>query len=199
MNRPRDRASTKGLLPRMEARRWADGGVYPLDVIEPLRRDFDVGEYGALSHDGERFALLAIRSRGWREELPILVVTGGVLMARFLARKDGMDEAQARVWRRAAERLRTELHKQLSRSRSSLGEIGALSLGIAGTLTALANAVDLKTAARTALTLTTPLLAGAGQNLRATIAYTVANATAGKARLRVMYTIDGRSSENQIA
>ena len=74
-----------------------------------------------------------------------------------------------------------------------------VSLGIAGTLTALANAVDLKTAARTALTLTTPLLAGAGQNLRATIAYTVANATAGKARLRVMYTIDGRSSENQIA
>mgnify|MGYP000848202847 CR=1 FL=1 len=72
-----------------------------------------------------------------------------------------------------------------------------VSLGIAGTTTALLNAVDLKTAARTALTITSPLLANSGQNLRATIAYTVANATAGKARLRVMYTIDGRASEVQ--
>jgi len=74
-----------------------------------------------------------------------------------------------------------------------------VSLGIAGSTTALANAVDMKTAARTALTLTSPLLANAGQNLRATIAYTVANATAGKARLRVQYTIDQRSNETQIA
>ncbi len=72
-----------------------------------------------------------------------------------------------------------------------------VSLGIAGTTTALLNAVDLKTAARTALTITSPLLANSGQNLRATIAYTVANATAGKARLRVAYTIDGRASEVQ--
>jgi hypothetical protein len=72
-----------------------------------------------------------------------------------------------------------------------------VSLGIAGTTTALLNAVDLKTAARTALTITSPLLANSGQNLRATIAYTVANATAGKARLRVSYTIDGRASEVQ--
>lgn len=72
-----------------------------------------------------------------------------------------------------------------------------VSLGIAGTTTALLSAVDLKTAARTALTITSPLLANSGQNLRATIAYTVANATAGKARLRVMYTIDGRASEVQ--
>ena len=74
-----------------------------------------------------------------------------------------------------------------------------VSLGIAGSLTALANAVDLKTVGRTALALTTPLLSGAGQNLRATIAYTVANATAGKARLRVSYTVDGRSQEVQVA
>lgn len=49
-----------------------------LAAIEPLRQDFDVSEYGALDYDGERFPLLAIRSRGWRDELPILVVTGGV-------------------------------------------------------------------------------------------------------------------------
>jgi hypothetical protein len=72
-----------------------------------------------------------------------------------------------------------------------------LSLGIAGSTTALVNATDIKAAAgtRVALTLTAPLLANSGQNLRATIAYTVANATAGKVRVRVMYTIDGRSQE----
>ncbi|CAM4114754.1 M14 family metallocarboxypeptidase [Roseateles saccharophilus] len=54
---------------------------YAQDVIaaiEPLRQSFDVSEYGALDCAGERFPLLAIRSRGWREELPTLVVTGGV-------------------------------------------------------------------------------------------------------------------------
>lgn len=72
-----------------------------------------------------------------------------------------------------------------------------VSLGIAGSTTALASAVDMKAAAgtRTALTMTAPLLANAGQNLRATIAYTVANATAGKVRLRVAYTIDGKANE----
>jgi hypothetical protein len=73
-----------------------------------------------------------------------------------------------------------------------------LSVGIAGATTALASAVDLKTAARTALTLTTPLLATAGQNIRLTLAYTVANATAGKVRVRVQYTIDGKMHETCI-
>jgi hypothetical protein len=49
-----------------------------LAAIEPLRQDFDNSEYGALDCDGERFALLAVRSRGWRDDLPVLVVTGGV-------------------------------------------------------------------------------------------------------------------------
>ncbi|MDR7272763.1 hypothetical protein J2X20_005446 [Pelomonas saccharophila] len=49
-----------------------------LAAIDALRQHFDVSEYGALSYDGERFPLLAIRSRGWREDLPVLVVTGGV-------------------------------------------------------------------------------------------------------------------------
>lgn len=73
-----------------------------------------------------------------------------------------------------------------------------LSLGIVGSLTTLANAVDIKTAARTALVLTSPLLSNGGQNLRATVAYTVANATAGKVRIRIEYTIDARKSENCI-
>lgn len=73
-----------------------------------------------------------------------------------------------------------------------------LSLGIAGTTTGLASAISLLSAAKTALTATqaAAMLANAGQNLRATIAYTVANATAGKVRVRVQYTIDGRHVEN---
>lgn len=47
-------------------------------AIEPLRQHFDVSEYGALDGDGERLPLLAIRGRGWRDDLPTLVVTGGV-------------------------------------------------------------------------------------------------------------------------
>jgi len=70
-----------------------------------------------------------------------------------------------------------------------------VSVGIAGLTTALANAVDTKTAARTALTLTSPLLCNAGQDIRITAAYTVANATAGKVRVRVGYTIDDRANE----
>jgi hypothetical protein len=74
-----------------------------------------------------------------------------------------------------------------------------LSLGIAGTLTALLNAVDIRSAARTALTLTSPLLCNAGQNVRATIAYTVANATAGRVRVSITYKVDGRAHEVQVA
>ncbi len=76
-----------------------------------------------------------------------------------------------------------------------------ISLGIAGTLTGLANAVDLKTAAKTTLTATgvAALLGNAGANIRATIAYTVANATAGKVRVRVLYTVDNRTSEVQVS
>jgi hypothetical protein len=72
-----------------------------------------------------------------------------------------------------------------------------VSVGITGSLTTLANAVDMKTVARTALTLTSPLLCNTGTNVRLTIAYTVANATAGKVRVRVDYTIDGRVNEVQ--
>ena len=70
-----------------------------------------------------------------------------------------------------------------------------LSVGKVGSTTALASAVDMKTAARTALTLTTPLLCNDGSEIRLTAAYTVANATAGKVRVRVAYTIDDKANE----
>lgn len=82
---------------------------------------------------------------------------------------------------------------------AGVGAGATLSLGIAGSTTALVNAMDLDAAAagsRTALTLTAPLLANAGQALRLTTAgLTAGGATAGKVRVRVLYTIDGRAME----
>lgn len=49
-----------------------------LRALEPLRRDFDVFEYGALDREGERLPFMAIRGRPWDDALPALVVTGGV-------------------------------------------------------------------------------------------------------------------------
>lgn len=83
-----------------------------------------------------------------------------------------------------------------------IGAGATLNLGIAGDTAALVSALDLDAAtagARTALTLTKPLLCNNGQNVRLTTAGLTATATAGKVRLRVMYTIDGRAQENQIA
>lgn len=71
-----------------------------------------------------------------------------------------------------------------------------VSLGVAGNLTGVLAATSLLVAGRTALPLTAPLISNGGQNIRITVAYTVANATAGRFRLRVNYTIDGRAEEN---
>ena len=49
-----------------------------LGAIDPLRARFDVVEYGALDYAEGRFPLLAIRSRDWRDDLPVVLVTGGV-------------------------------------------------------------------------------------------------------------------------
>lgn len=73
-----------------------------------------------------------------------------------------------------------------------------VSLGIDGSLVSVLAATSVLATGRTALLLTSPLVSNAGANLRATVAYTVANATAGKFRLRVQYTVDGRTSEIQI-
>lgn len=81
---------------------------------------------------------------------------------------------------------------------AGVGAGATLSLGIAGNTTALVNAMDLDAAtagSRTALTIV-PLLANDGTNLRLTTAgLTAGGATAGKVRVRVQYTLDGRSME----
>jgi hypothetical protein len=49
-----------------------------LDRIEPLRARFDVVQYGQIEYAAERYPLLAIRSRDWRDASPCVLVTGGV-------------------------------------------------------------------------------------------------------------------------
>jgi hypothetical protein len=49
-----------------------------LDRIEPLRARFDAVQYGQIDYGAEHFPVFAIRSRDWREDLPCVLVTGGV-------------------------------------------------------------------------------------------------------------------------
>lgn len=84
---------------------------------------------------------------------------------------------------------------------TGIGAGATLNVGIAGATGALLAAFDLDaatTGSRTALLLSAPLVSNNGQNLRLSTAGLVATATAGKARIRVQYTIDGRTSEIQI-
>jgi hypothetical protein len=49
-----------------------------LRVIETLRSRLDVSEYGRLDYASGSYPLFAIKSRDWRDELPCVLVTGGV-------------------------------------------------------------------------------------------------------------------------
>ena len=54
-----------------------------LSVVEQLRAQWDVESYGEVvfvdaAHSEERFPLIALRSRGWNNALPTVLVTGGV-------------------------------------------------------------------------------------------------------------------------
>lgn len=54
---------------------------YAEEVEAPIRAladRFDLVEYGQLEYAGERFPLLALRSRDWNDALPSALVTGGV-------------------------------------------------------------------------------------------------------------------------
>jgi hypothetical protein len=46
--------------------------------IERLAARFDVQEYGQLDYPPDHYRQLALRSRGWRDERPVVLVTGGV-------------------------------------------------------------------------------------------------------------------------
>lgn len=46
--------------------------------IDALRDRFEVTQYGELDYPSGRYPLFAIRSQGWDEALPVMLVTGGV-------------------------------------------------------------------------------------------------------------------------
>ena len=49
-----------------------------VDVVDRLRDRFDVEQYGRLDYGDDSYPLFAIRSRDWRYDLPVVLVTGGV-------------------------------------------------------------------------------------------------------------------------
>lgn len=49
-----------------------------LTVVERLGARFDVEEYGQLTYSADHYPLMALRSRDWREDLPVVLITGGV-------------------------------------------------------------------------------------------------------------------------
>ena len=49
-----------------------------LSVVARLESRFDKVQYGRLEYDPARYPLLAFRSRRWGDDLPVLLVTGGV-------------------------------------------------------------------------------------------------------------------------
>ena len=63
------------LASRVKSRSYADE---VLRIIDALRERFDVAEYGQIDHGGERYPLLALKSRDWRDDLSVALVTGGV-------------------------------------------------------------------------------------------------------------------------
>jgi hypothetical protein len=63
------------LASRVKSRSYADE---VLGKIDALRERFDVAEYGQIDYGGERYPLLALKTRDWRDDLPVVLVTGGV-------------------------------------------------------------------------------------------------------------------------
>jgi hypothetical protein len=49
-----------------------------VSAIERLRTRFEVERYGRLDYAPDVYPLLALKSRAWRDELPVVLVTGGV-------------------------------------------------------------------------------------------------------------------------
>jgi len=63
-------------LSRQHVKRSYEADV--LRVIEPLSSRYDVVQYGRLDYHPDKYPLFAIKSRGWQDELPCALVTGGV-------------------------------------------------------------------------------------------------------------------------
>ncbi|MEJ2630852.1 MAG: M14 family metallocarboxypeptidase [Acidihalobacter sp.] len=49
-----------------------------LQRLEGLRSNFDIEQFGLLEYPPDRYPLIALRSRNWRDDLPSALITGGV-------------------------------------------------------------------------------------------------------------------------
>ena len=49
-----------------------------VDIVDRLRGRFDLLQYGTLSYGKDSYPLFALKSRPWHEQLPSVLVTGGV-------------------------------------------------------------------------------------------------------------------------
>lgn len=58
--------------------RRRDYAVDVLAAVDVLRDRFAVDAYGEVAYHGERYPLVALCSRDWRDDLPVALVTGGV-------------------------------------------------------------------------------------------------------------------------
>jgi hypothetical protein len=73
---PWGKAEVAAWLSRQTVKRSYEADV--LRAIDALKPRHDVVQYGRLDYHPDKYPLFAIKSRGWRDDLPIVLVTGGV-------------------------------------------------------------------------------------------------------------------------
>lgn len=76
LGRPWGEAEKAEWLARQRKQRSYTDDV--LDAIEGLRVGVDVERYGQIDYPPDSYPLFALKSRNWNNELPIVLVTGGV-------------------------------------------------------------------------------------------------------------------------
>jgi succinylglutamate desuccinylase/aspartoacylase family protein len=74
--RPWDDADVSAWRSRQIRQRSYEADV--LGAIERLRSRFEIVEYGRLEYPPDRYPLFAVKSRDWNDDLPCVLVTGGV-------------------------------------------------------------------------------------------------------------------------
>lgn len=70
-----DAGKAQWLSRQRKQRSYADDVLTGIDRLRPR---FDVEQYGTLDYAPERYPLFVVKSRGWNDALPVVLVTGGV-------------------------------------------------------------------------------------------------------------------------
>ena len=59
-------------------KKWGQDQQEVVEQLLQLKTDFDIERYGALSFAPDRYPLYALKSRIWHDDLPCVLITGGV-------------------------------------------------------------------------------------------------------------------------